>query len=346
MENRDPLVSIIVPVFNTQDYLQECLNSIREQSYKNLEIILVDDGSTDQSAILCEEFARKDHRIRVFHKKNGGLMSAWTYGIKEAYGEYVSFVDSDDWIELDMIEGLVREASGNAREIICSNYIIEKMQRKDSIKVRQGLEPGYYGREEIENKIIPQLLGNEIRKIHSSRCMKLISKDLILDNLKFTNDKITMGEDLSIMYPALLDADRIVIMKEGYYYHYRYVNSSIVHKYNPLLNEKIGLLYNTMRMIILTKIPEEEKQKFLLEKLKQEYLFLFFLVIKNELRSEVKGYHKRLRQQILDIKEKELGDVQIEVDSIANKILYLIWQKPNKVIIEAAKIAINLFDKR
>lgn len=346
MENRDPLVSIIVPVFNTQDYLQECLNSIREQSYKNLEIILVDDGSTDQSAILCEEFARKDHRIRVFHKINGGLMSAWTYGIKEAYGEYVSFVDSDDWIELDMIEGLVREASGNAREIICSNYIIEKMQRKDSIKVRQGLEPGYYGREEIENKIIPQLLGNEIRKIHSSRCMKLISKDLILDNLKFTNDKITMGEDLSIMYPALLDADRIVIMKEGYYYHYRYVNSSMVHKYNPLLNEKIGLLHNTMRMIILTKIPEEEKQKFLLEKLKQEYLFLFFLVIKNELRSEVKGYHKRLRQQILDIKEKELGDVQIEVDSIANKILYLIWQKPNKVIIEAAKIAINLFDKR
>lgn len=346
MENRDPLVSIIVPVFNTQDYLQECLNSIREQSYKNLEIILVDDGSTDQSAILCEEFARKDHRIRVFHKINGGLMSAWIYGIKEAYGEYVSFVDSDDWIELDMIEGLVREASGNAREIICSNYIIEKMQRKDSIKVRQGLEPGYYGREEIENKIIPQLLGNEIRKIHSSRCMKLISKDLILDNLKFTNDKITMGEDLSIMYPALLDADRIVIMKEGYYYHYRYVNSSMVHKYNPLLNEKIGLLHNTMRMIILTKIPEEEKQKFLLEKLKQEYLFLFFLVIKNELRSEVKGYHKRLRQQILDIKEKELGDVQIEVDSIANKILYLIWQKPNKVIIEAAKIAINLFDKR
>ncbi|MGL6294107.1 glycosyltransferase family 2 protein [Eubacterium aggregans] len=92
----DRLVSIIVPVFNVEVFIKNCLESIIEQTYKKIEIIVVDDGSTDSSGIICQEFAVKDSRIKVYKKNNGGLMSAWVYGLNKAKGEYIAFVDGDD----------------------------------------------------------------------------------------------------------------------------------------------------------------------------------------------------------------------------------------------------------
>ena len=94
----DPLISVIVPVYNIEKYLERCVNSIREQTYTNLEILLVDDGSTDSSGTICDKFAEEDNRVRVFHKENGGSSSARNLGIAEAKGEYLGFVDSDDYI--------------------------------------------------------------------------------------------------------------------------------------------------------------------------------------------------------------------------------------------------------
>ena len=102
-----PLISVIVPVYNIENYLERCVNSIREQTYNNLEILLVDDGSTDSSGALCDRFAEADERIRVFHKENGGSSSARNLGIAEAKGEYLGFVDSDDYISANMYELLV-----------------------------------------------------------------------------------------------------------------------------------------------------------------------------------------------------------------------------------------------
>lgn len=346
MNSRKPLVSVVVPVYNIADYLQECLDSIRKQTYSNLDIILVDDGSTDGSSLICGRYAKTDYRVRVFTKKNGGLISAWSYGVKQAIGEYVCFIDGDDWIESDMIEDLVKKSHGDCKEIVCGNYIIERGDKKESTKVTQGLPAGTYDRKAIEKYIIPQLLGNEKRSIHSSRCMKLISKELIVDNIQYTNDAVTMGEDLNIMYPVFLDAERMTIIEQGYYYHYRFVDSSMAHKYNPVLAQKIDILYYTIKNIIISKIDNTDIQEQILVNLKKEYIFLLFLTIKNELRGSMKGYARRIKKQILDRKSEELKDIEIKVETKANKLLYMVWKKPNILTIGAAKIAISLFDRR
>ena len=110
IENSNKLVSIIVPVYNVADYLERCVESLVLQTYTNLEIILVDDGSTDKSGEICEELARSDERIHVFHKKNGGLSDARNYGIEHCSGEFITFVDSDDRIDLKACENLLNTA--------------------------------------------------------------------------------------------------------------------------------------------------------------------------------------------------------------------------------------------
>ena len=104
----DPLVSIIVPVYNVKPYLNRCVDSLLGQSYQNMELLLVDDGSTDGSEALCDEYAAQDVRVRVLHKKNGGLSDARNAGVDAAKGEYLSFVDGDDWVSPYYIENLYR----------------------------------------------------------------------------------------------------------------------------------------------------------------------------------------------------------------------------------------------
>ncbi len=103
---KQPLISVIVPVYNIIPYLPRCVESLRTQTYKNLEILLIDDGSTDETPALCDRLATEDERIRVFHKKNGGPSSARNFGLQQAGGEYVGFVDSDDYVDADMYERL------------------------------------------------------------------------------------------------------------------------------------------------------------------------------------------------------------------------------------------------
>ena len=101
-----PLISIIVPIYNIAEYASECIQSLINQTYKNIEIILVDDGSTDHSPVICDEFAEQDERIKVIHKRNGGLSDARNAGLDVATGEYIGFVDGDDWVDEDMYETL------------------------------------------------------------------------------------------------------------------------------------------------------------------------------------------------------------------------------------------------
>lgn len=346
MDKKMFLVSVVITVYNMEKYLGQCVDSVRNQTYPHLEVLLVDDGSTDQSLSLCESYAKEDERIRVLSKKNGGLVSAWTYGAKEAAGDYLCFVDSDDWIEKGMIEALVKEALGENKEIICSNYVIEKEERKERIPVTQSMVPGIYDRKQIKEEIRYELLGHENRRIHCSRCMKLISKELILQNLKFTDDRITMGEDLNIMFPCFLDAERIVILEGRHDYHYRFVDSSMVHKYNPLLSAKILLLYQALEKVIAEKIEEKEVREQLRERLKKEYLFLMLLAIKNELRGPAEGLVPRIKKMIQERKEEGLRSTKITAESKANRLLYQVWKTPNSVTIGTAKAAVWLFDRR
>lgn len=343
---KESLVSVVIPVYNVEEYLDECMKSILEQTYTLLDIILVDDGSKDKSAQMCDAYAERDSRIQVLHKENGGLISAWTAGVNIAKGNYLVFVDSDDWIEPNMIEELVKYSDGSSKEIICSNYIIEKIEKQKAIKVKQSMLPGVYGRKEIEELLFPYLLGEEVRRIHASRCMKLISKELIVENIQYTNQQVSMGEDLSIMLPAILDADRIVILEEGYFYHYRFVDASMAHKYNALLHEKVTLLVNSLHQVIEKKITSPTDKQMFFNGLQKEYIYLLFFVIKNELRGPGKGLLLRIRSILQEAKEQfELEGVVLEVSCMANKLLYAIWKKPNKIRVTMVRTVIQIFDR-
>ena len=119
------LVSVIVPVYNVEPYLQQCLDSVVNQTYENLEILIIDDGSTDGSGVICDEYERLDSRIKVIHTVNRGLSAARNRGLDEAKGEYISFIDSDDWFELDAIEIVMREAYSSNADIVCFRYVQE-----------------------------------------------------------------------------------------------------------------------------------------------------------------------------------------------------------------------------
>ena len=118
-----PLISVIVPVYNVEQYLPKCIDSILAQTYENLEIILVEDGTKDSSGVICDEYAAKDARIRVIHKENGGLSSARNAGMEIARGEYFGFVDSDDWIEPEMYENLMALAQKYDADVFVKGYI-------------------------------------------------------------------------------------------------------------------------------------------------------------------------------------------------------------------------------
>lgn len=341
---KQPLISIIIPVYNVEQYLDECMESVLNQTYTNLEVVLVDDGSGDNSPKMCDEYAIKDKRVRVIHKENGGPMSACIAGVEKAQGEYLAFMDSDDWVDLTMIEELAKETTGNEKEMICSNYVIEKANQ--SIKIKQSMKPGIYDRKAIEEQLFPNLLGKEERRIHGSRCMKLISKKLIADNLKYARLKVSMGEDLFLIFMAVLDAKRIVVVAEGYYYHYRFLESSLVHKYKPHMYDEIGSLYDKLQKVIEEKANGEEQRKVFLQGLKKEYIFLFFFVLKNELRGPGKNCISKIRAYVKEAKKsRELEEISVEVKGKANKLLYLIWKKPSAFRIMMIRFIIKMFDR-
>ena len=124
--NSQPKISVIVPVYKTEGLLDRCVESIVGQTYKNLEIILVDDGSPDNCPAMCDEWAEKDSRIRVIHKENGGVSSARNAALDIATGDYIGFVDSDDWIEPEMYSSLIQKISESGKNIaLCSYYAVE-----------------------------------------------------------------------------------------------------------------------------------------------------------------------------------------------------------------------------
>ena len=331
-------ISMIIPVYNAEQYLKKCVDSVRAQTYGDLEIMLVDDGSTDSSGELCDAYAEKDERIRVVHKENGGLVSAWKAGVEECSGEYVSFLDSDDWIDPEMLSEMSAYLTGNDREMVISDYIIERDGGSQEY-VWQKLEPGEYGRKEIEEKIFPCLLGQEERYITISRCMKLISKRLIAENGSYTDPAIIVGEDTTIMLPVLLECQRIVAMDHKAYYHYLYVKESMVHKYNEKLTENIRKLIQTTDRILKDKFTGdklEEQQSHL----DQESILWYFLVLKNEARGNPSGY----RKNILELcRSEEIRDLvkrtEITVNQPANKLLYLVMKHPGEVTVRLLRLA-------
>lgn len=338
-------ISIIVPVYNAEAYLYKSIGSLTGQTYRNLEIILVNDGSKDNSGSICDELASQDERIRVIHKENGGVTSTWTRGALEATGEYLNFMDSDDWVDSRMIEEMVDCLNGESKEIVACDYVIEKEQKGQQY-IWQGLEPGEYTGNQLKEKVRYQLLGEENRKVSFSRCMKLYSRELVIQNLQFCDKDVRMGDDSLMVIPALLDCQRLVIMDHKAYYHYRYVETSIVHGYDQTMFQNMQLLKAAIDRIIEAKYLPQEKED-MRKKAEREHVHMLLLVLKNEARGNPKGYRKNIRQIC---KMSEIREIvkrsPITVEQMSNKLLYAVLKHPNHLMISLLRGAMLLYYAR
>lgn len=209
------LVSVIVPIYNVEAYLERCVDSIINQTYKNLEIILVDDGSPDRCGEICDEYASKDSRIVVIHKENGGLSDARNAGIEKAQGEYLSFVDSDDWIEPNMIEVLYKACVDNSTKMaycgICDVHENLNKKEREVFDFDKILEP-----QEVLVRIF------ESKGASHSACDKLYHCDLFKE-VRFPRGKIY--EDVATTYRCVIKAGRVVACKEILYNYFHRSNS-------------------------------------------------------------------------------------------------------------------------
>lgn len=335
-------ISIVVPVYNAEAYLKKSIESLMNQTYKNLEIILVNDGSKDGSGRICDELAAQDRRIRVIHKENEGVTSTWTKGALEATGEYLNFMDSDDWVESCMIEEMQAHLSGTCREIITCDYVIEKGEKGQKYSW-QGLAPGEYTGAQLREKVRHHILGEENRCITFSRCMKLYSRELVVNNLKFCDRDVRMGDDSLMVIPAVLDCERIVVLDHKAFYHYRYVETSIVHGYDKEMFDNMQLLKAaTLRIVEEKYLPEE--MEMMKGKVEQEYIHMLLLVLKNEARGNPSGYRKKIRQicKMPQIRQA-VKENPVKVSETSNKLLYAVLKHPNHVMISLLRLAMIVY---
>lgn len=211
-ENK-PLISVIVPVYKVEKYIEKCVKSIRQQSYQNLEIILVDDGSPDRCPRICDEFAQQDNRIVVIHKTNGGLSDARNAGIEIAQGDYLSFVDSDDYIHCQFIEVMYNNIKENDAQIsICDLLQVNEDQIEEALLSTRNLSNNYrlYSSQEMVREIIID------DTIQSYVCNKLYKCELF-NQIRFPVGKIF--EDRFVMYKLVVLAKKIIVSNFiGYYY--------------------------------------------------------------------------------------------------------------------------------
>ncbi|MDE7431629.1 MAG: glycosyltransferase [Lachnospiraceae bacterium] len=222
------MISVIVPIYNVKKYLKKCIESICGQTYKDLEIILVDDGSYDGSAEICDLYQKKDDRITVLHKKNEGLVSARKSGMQASHGRYIAYVDGDDWIESGMFERLYdKMTESNADIVMCGHF-------NDTGGISQeayhDMPDGYYGKKKLLGSVYPKMIADKAFfdwKIYPALWDKLFKRESIEPYQMSVDEKIKMGEDAACTYPALLNAESIYILHECMY-HYRQTTTSMV----------------------------------------------------------------------------------------------------------------------
>lgn len=231
------MISVIVPIYNAEKYLNKCLASIVNQTYRELEIILVNDGSIDESLAICEKYKQDDDRIVIVNKHNEGLVRARKDGIRMAKGEYITFVDADDWIDITTYKKVY---TGKAD--IISYGLTEEYENYSKNKTDK-IEPGLYDKKRIHDQIIPKMLSSrnffEFGILPNIYC-KLIKKSLLLETIDNVSDNVTIGEDVDFFFRTVYKAESVLI-KTDILYHYRQHQESMMRAKLPV--KRIKALY-------------------------------------------------------------------------------------------------------
>lgn len=212
-----PKISVIVPIYNMERLLKRALDSVLAQTFVGWECLLIDDGSTDDSPQICDEYAKKDSRFRVFHKKNGGVSSARQCGIDNALGEYTIHVDPDDWIDCDMLESLLHSAETNDADMVICDFMIEK-KSGSHYNNQKPISLNHF-------EIMKQLL---LMKLHGSCCNKLIKRSCYERNNVYFPKEMIMWEDMFVCCRILQENVRVVYLSKAFYHYDCFSNASSI----------------------------------------------------------------------------------------------------------------------
>ncbi|MCM1326109.1 MAG: glycosyltransferase [Bacteroidales bacterium] len=327
----DILVSIVVPVYNVEKYIDECIQSLIAQTYSEIEILLIDDGSTDSSGYKCDQWAAAEPHITAFHKSNEGLGYTRNYGMERAKGRFVVFVDSDDYVKYDMIEKMMEVQEKHDADTIITGW---QRVKKDKVVYSENYPYEIYQGEDNKYKLLPRFIGSRPDckdGLFQTACAKLYSLEIIRKyDLKFVSERDYQGEDMVFQFDYFRYCKKTVILSETPYY-YRQNMESLTRRYKPLRFQCSKKMYDFMEeRLISYGMGEYEKIR----------LGKFLLVaVMGALSQEVPGInHQTVRQTILNI-EKIVNDEKLDevLKNYPWKLLNIwqqcyFWMLKNKMI--------------
>lgn len=241
-----PLVSVIVPIYNTQEFLPRCLYSILNQSYTNMEIILVNDGSTDNSVSICEQFAEKDARIQIISQLNQGIIAAKKAGIRICLGTYVMFVDSDDWIEPKLLETMVQKIQECDCTLICAD-VYQDFENGESIEYRNAVPPGTYDTDTIAKDLF-YYKDTDRYGILPYSVAKLYQRDMVKEVLYNIGNDIRHAEDKAIVFSLVYQNIKVCFIN-AIYYHYCIRSGSVCRTENPDYLIELTTIYKYIKKL-------------------------------------------------------------------------------------------------
>ena len=290
-------ISIIIPIYNVEKYLEKCLNTIINQTYKNLEIILIDDGSTDNSSTICDEYCKKDKRIKVIHKNNEGVSSARNKGIELSKGKYIVFIDPDDYVTDDHIEGLYDCIISNNVDLVISNLIdidedgiILNNERKKSFLMNK-------------DQCLKELLSED--NFYHVCCGNMYRRDL-LEKIRF-NCEYSIAEDLDFLYRYIKHIRSAYFLSENTYYYLKredsITNSAYGEKWNDELKICNFIINETCKLD--NDLHKYAKKKYIIFNINQAYRFALNKNQIKNLKNNIKLYKNEIfNSKFFDNKEK------------------------------------------
>lgn len=329
-------VTVVIPVYNVEKYLNRCLKSIVSQTYKNLEILLIDDGSPDHCPEMCDNWAKSDKRIRVIHKKNAGLGMARNTGIENATGDFICFVDSDDYIELDTIEKAYSKAIGYRADVVYYGYNIVDAEGIVTKAYKPEIEKLVYRGKEVAEEILPELISPDYcqekkTNLMLSACTALFSMDLINKICwRFVSEREIISEDVYSLINFFGHVTCMTVLPEAMYY-YCENDTSLTRTYRKDRYQKIKVFYDTILIFCENlKYPKVIKTRFA-----SAYLAFVIATLKLIALSD-----DNLLDKLRNIKEiekdphlkKVLSQIDLKIESKSRKWIRFILMRHNTLL--------------
>jgi glycosyltransferase involved in cell wall biosynthesis len=321
---QDGLVTIVVPIYNVEKYLDRCLNSIVDQTYRHLEIILVDDGSPDRCPAMCDEWAKKDSRIKVIHKQNAGLGMARNTGIENATGKYIFFFDSDDYVALDTVEKCYASAKKYDSEIVMYGMNSVKANGEIISSAVPKAEKEFYTDREITEFILPNMMMSDpstgkVYNFNMSAWGRMYSVKLINDhNWRFASERKYISEDWYSLLVLYQYVKRVSVINEAFYY-YCCNPTSLTHTYAPDRYDRICSWHTGMMEVFqAANYPITVKKGIASQFLGNVIAALKLIVTSDRSSKEQKREIQRIVKD--DYLQDVIKDIGINCESVARRV--------------------------